>query len=179
MGRFRTPLLLMAFLLSFVASSEVRAETIDQFTYTANGNTFVWQLPASPVIGAGDFVLGQSFTLFDVQYSENDGALVSGQFDFFNANPVGGGFDLSSASGLLVDAFGPQVYMWSEAAPTFVQGTYELNDYALAQNDFLADAVSVPGILVITIVPEPSVLLLMGAGLLILTLGFALRKAIA
>jgi len=62
---------LLIAVLGLVSASRAQADGVDTFTYTFDGNTFVWQLPSSPTIGAGDFVLGGNFAILDVPYSEN------------------------------------------------------------------------------------------------------------
>jgi hypothetical protein len=57
--------------LGLVSASRAQADGVDSFTYTFDGNTFIWQLPSSPTIGAGNFVLNGSFAVLDVPYSEN------------------------------------------------------------------------------------------------------------
>ena len=167
---------LLIAVLGLVSASRAQADGVDTFTYTFNGNTFVWQLPSSPTIGAGDFVLGGNFAILDVPYSENGVAQTPSEFDFFSSS-MGqtGGFQIITPSLTSpANTSGPKLYKGMENAPTFVPGTYDLNN---------ADAPTGPlGTLVISIstvsIPEPSSLTLMGSGLLFL-LGFARKKILA
>jgi hypothetical protein len=135
--------------------------------------TFIWQLPSSPTIGAGNFVPGGSFAILDVPYSENGVDQTPSEFDFFSSSMAqGGGFQIITPSLTSpANTFGAQRYSGMESAPTFVPGTYDLNN---------GSTTGPLGTLVISSVtaPEPSSLILMGSGLLSL-LGFARKKILA
>lgn len=168
---------LLIAVLGLVSASRAQADGVDNFTYTFEANTFVWQLPSSPTIGAGDFVIDGNFAILDVPYSENGVAQTPSEFVFFSSSMAqGGGFVIVTPSmppTLLVDAFGAQLYSGMEDAPMFVPDTYDLNN---------GSATGPLGTLVISTssvsIPEPSCLILMGSGLLFL-LGFARKKILA
>lgn len=174
MRRFIIGGLLIA-VMGLVSASRAQADGVDTFTYTFDGNTFVWQLPSSPTIGAMDFILGTSFAILDVPYSENGVAQTPSEFDFFNASiPDGGGFVIVTPSLTSpANTFGAQLYSGMEDAPTFIPGTYQLNN---------GTSTGPIGTLVISFssvsAPEPSSLILLGSGLLSL-LGFARKKLLA
>jgi hypothetical protein len=166
---------LLIAVLGLVSASRAQADGVDTFTYTFEGNTFVWQLPSSPTIGAGDFVLGGNFAILDVPYSENGVAQTPSEFDFFSSSDAeGGGFEIITPSLTSpANAFGAQLYSGMENAPTFVPSTYDLNN---------GSTTGPLGTLIISTssvsTPEPSSLVLMGSGLLFL-LGFARKKILA
>ena len=64
-------------------STVAKADTMEAFTYESNGNTFTWQLPASPVPDSGDVYPGFAFALNNVPVSENGGPAQWGVFSFF------------------------------------------------------------------------------------------------
>ena len=174
MGRILKYALGVATALLLVGASGVRADTLDQFTYQAGGNTFEWQLPASPT--ALDFVIdGFGFGVL-TGFTEN-GTAALGEINFFNGDPfVGGGLQVVDSLGnVLVDAFGPQVYSGPEGAPTFLPGIYSQLDFAdPAQPDGILATLTVTEV---APVPEPSSVVLLGSGLLLMGLGFAVKKA--
>jgi hypothetical protein len=174
MRRFIIGGLLIA-VMGLVSASRAQADGVDTFTYTFDGNTFVWQLPSSPTIGAMDFILGTSFAILDVPYSENGMAQAPSEFDFFSSTDEGGFQIITPSLMSPANTFGAQLYggMDMEDAPTFIPGTYQLNN----------DSPTGPtGTLVISFssvsAPEPSSLILLGSGLLSL-LGFARKKLLA
>jgi hypothetical protein len=174
MRRFIIGGLLIA-VMGLVSASRARADGVDTFTYTFDGNTFVWQLPSSPTIGAGDFMLGVFFAILDVPYSENGVAQTPSEFDFFPFPPVDeGGFQIITPSLTSpANTFGAQLYSGMENAPTFIPGTYQLN------NDSPTGPIGTLAISTSSVsVPEPSSLILLGSGLLSL-LGFARKKLLA
>ena len=175
MRRFIIGGLLIA-VMGLVSASRAQADGVDTFTYTFDGNTFVWQLPSSPTVGAGNFILGIMFAILDVPYSENGVAQTPSEFDFFSFPTGEGGFQIITPSLTSpANTFGPQLYggMDTEDAPTFIPGTYELNN---------GSPTGPMGTLVISFssvsAPEPSSLILLGSGLLSL-LGFARKKLLA
>ena len=174
MRRFIIGGLLIA-VMGLVSASRAQADGVDTFTYTFDGNTFIWQLPSSPPIEAGNGFPGISFAILDVKYSENGVDQTPSEFDFFSASiPDGGGFVIVTP-GLTspADTFGAQLYGGTEDAPTFKPGTYHLNNgSSTGPLDTLVISFSSVS------VPEPGSLTLLGSGLLSL-LGFARKKLLA
>ncbi len=161
----------LAMLLALCSASLTKADGLDNFTYTAGGNTFTWQLPSSPAPAVADVYPGFGFTLNNVLVSENGGTPVLASFDFYSTWSAGG-FDLTVGNNMLANTAWQQLYQGWEGAPTFLTGTFLLTDYAANEDTF-------PGTLDITTnVPEPSALGLLAVGVLILFLGLASRKAI-
>jgi len=158
------------------------------------GDTFTWELPASPTIMSGDYTGGLPFfedgsysLISGAPFSENGIPQAPGVFQF--STPAGGGGVALADSGLdtlFIDAFGPQVYSGMESAPTFVPGTYMLNNdlpdgplgtLVIAQADGIDSfTYQFPAP---TPTPEPSslLLLLIGTGTLA-SVCFARRKKI-
>jgi hypothetical protein len=171
MRRFIIGGLLIA-VMGLVSASRAQADGVDTFMYTFDGNTFVWQLPSSPPIEAGN-VFPTFFAILDVKYSENGVDQTPSEFDFFNASGFGGFQIITPSLTSPADTFGAPLYSGMEDAPTFIPGTYQLN------NDSPTGPI---GTLVISTssvsLPEPSSLILLGSGLLSL-LGFALKKPLA
>jgi PEP-CTERM motif-containing protein len=151
--------------------------------------TFTWTLPASPTIGSTDFMTGNSLMIMNVPLTENGTSLGNYVFDFYSTG-AGGGFDaFSMGSTTALNEFGPQVYMGGEDMPTFLPGTHGPFN---GQGSLTA---GMTGVLDITdagngndlftytakptaTTPEPSSLLLLGAGTLAL-LGFTRKRIIA
>jgi hypothetical protein len=152
-------------ILGLVSAGQARADGNDNFSYQFGGNTFTWQLPASPNVGS-DYTVGQDFYVPGVPYSVNGVAQGTGTFVFFSSLPgIGGGLELYNVSTTFINAFGDQVYGGPENAPSFVPGTYELNN---------GSATGPVGTLVIS-TPEPESLLLVSIGMVAL-IGFGLKK---
>ena len=165
---------LLTAVLGLISASRAQADGVDTFKYTFDGNTFIWYLASSPPIGEGDFELDGSFAILDVPYSENGVDQTPSEFDFFSFPKEGGGFEIITSSLTSpANTFGAQLYSGMENAPTFVPGTYKLNNGGPA---------GLLGKLIISTssvsTPEPSSLILMGSGLLSL-LGFARKKILA
>ena len=180
MGRILKYALGVAMALLLVGASGVRADTLDQFTYQAGGNTFEWQLPASPTLL--DFGVGGIGFSVITDFTEN-GTAISGEIFFFATDPLSGvpgemeiaaGTILSGLTGL-ADAVGPQVYLGPESAPTFVPGIYTLTDQTDPNNLF--DSSLTISEVQVAPVPEPSSVVLLGCGLLLVGLGLAVKKA--
>ncbi len=179
--------------LSLVMAPQVRADGIDNFTYTGsvlggNAITISWSLPSSPTPNSG---VNGWFTGFNgdvtVNYTYNGNMHTDSNVSVYflnktaiNFSGVGhGGFELVDFSApipwaVLYASFlpGPGVstYSGSESAPTFILGTYNLTNTAYG-----ADT---PGTLVIS-TPEPSALLLLLTGLLAAAAVFGLKRVVA
>lgn len=162
----------------FALFSTGRAKADDLFTYQFGGNTFTWQLPASPpiIVPPDSFKPDVFFELSGIPFSENNlPEIFFGTLDFFEAPDQGGGFELFQFgdSNPIVNTTGPQLYMGvgEEGSPTFNLGNFDLNDFNTG---------APAGTLMIESVgtPEPSSLLLLGAGVLGL-LGFTRKRIIA
>lgn len=159
-----------ALLLVLSSASLAKADGIDNFTYTAGGNTFTWQLPSAPLPANADIYPGLGFTLNNVLVTENGGTPVLETFDFYSTW-CAGGFDMNVGNNVLANTGWQQLYQGWEGTPTFLIGTFQLTDYAANDDNF-------PGTLVITNVPEPATLGLLAVSILLLFLGFASRKVI-
>ncbi len=146
---------------------------------------FTWTLPGSPTIGSTDFQMNMGFTIMNVPLSENGTSLGNYVFDFYNTGD-GGGFDaFLMGSPMILNEFGPQVYMGGENMPTFVPGTYGPFDgqgsltTGMTGTLGITDAGNGNDLFTYTAAtPEPSSLLLLGAGALAL-LGFTRKRIIA
>jgi hypothetical protein len=150
-------------ILGLVSAGQAKADSNDNFSYQFGGNTFSWQLPASPNVGS-DYFIGQFFYILDVPFSENGAPQTLADLAFYSTGD-GGGVELYNGSTTFIDAFGAQLYEGLESAPTFLPGSYELN------NDSATGPV---GTLVIS-TPEPESLLLVGIGIFAL-IGLGLKK---
>ena len=172
MRRYLIASCLVLAVFTLFSATPAQADTIDNFTYQAEGNTFTWQLPSSPTILASDFLPGLFFGIPDIAYSENDIPQNPASLTFLSL-PLGGGFFLGDIIQGIVPILtsGSQIYSGPEDAPTFLTGTFCLTDFSSGGAD------GIPATLTITSVPEPSSLMLLGTGMLAL-LGFALKKAI-
>ena len=171
MRRYLITSCLVLAVFTLMLATQAKADSIDNFTYQAGGNTYTWQLPSSPTISPDSFLSGLIFGITDVNYSEND--IPQGPAALsFRSLIFGGGLSLSD----LIQSISPinasdfQIYGGSEDAPTFLTGTFGLTDYA-------SDANGLPATLTITAVPEPSSLMLLATGMLAL-LGLALKKTV-
>src|SRR6266513_2141985 len=104
MRRYLITSCLVLAVFTLILATQAKADSIDDFTYQAGGNTYTWQLPSSPALSPDSFLtlnLGGGLSLGD---------LIQGIF------PI-------SASDF-------QVYGGTEDAPTFLTGTFGLTDYA-------------------------------------------------
>lgn len=154
-----------------------RAKADDLFTYQFDGNTWTWDLPASPpiIVPPDSFTPDMFFELVGVPFSKNGGPQTQGTLDFYEAPDQGGGFELFflGNSTPIVNTTGPQLYMGTgeEGSPTFSLGTFDLNDFSTGDQ---AGTLTISGVNT----PEPSSLLLLGIGVLAL-LGFGRKRIIA
>jgi hypothetical protein len=160
---------LLIAVLGLVSASRAQADGVDTFTYSFGGNTFIWQLPASPgPIDPSNFT-GVMFAILGVSYTENGLAQIPTEFDFFSFGDLGG-FEIippTMSGPPPANTFGAQLYSGSTESPTFIPGTYHLNNDS---PDGPLDTLNIA-------TPEPSSLMLLGSGLLAL-LGFARKKII-
>jgi PEP-CTERM motif len=171
----------LAMLCLTLLAGPVRADGTDSYTYTAGGNTFTWQLSSNPVPSA---VLPTAyFTISNLSFTD-DGVSEVGTLDVWNSSD-GGGFDLTAngTTVFLADTFGPQIYKGSESDPTMLTGLFLFADYQGSSNPGTGPFVL--GFLKVTPengggggtkVPEPSSLLLLGAGLMAGLVVTLLRK---
>ena len=158
-------------IIGVLSASGAKADDI--FTYQFGGDTFTWDLPASPpiVVPPDSFTAGMFFELVGVPFSENGGPQTLGTLDFFQAPDNLGGFELflDGNSNPIVNTVGAQLYTGGEGSPTFKLGTFDLNDFVTG---------APAGTVKISSTPEPSSLPLLGTGALAL-LGFARKRIIA
>jgi hypothetical protein len=155
--------------VGLLASANIaKADQLNTFTYSADGNTFVWQLPASPTPDEFEPLIG--FQIDNVQFSENGGAWTLGSFGFYNFL-CGGGFDLTSNGDYMINAFSSQLYSGPDWNPSFAAGAYDLTDYG---TNLWGD----PATLAIS-TPEPSSFALLGMGFLALLAGLSSTKLIS
>jgi len=171
MRRYLITSCLVLAVFTLILATKAKADSIDNFTYQAGGNTFTWQLPSSPTISADNLLPSLNFGFTDIAYSENDIPQDPAALSFFSLN-LGGGLRLGDfiQNIFSISASDFQVYGGSEDAPTFLTGTFGLTDYA-------SDGNCLPATLTITAVPEPSSLMLLATGMLAL-LGLALKKTV-
>ena len=183
MSRFLKYLLIATGALLSVTAEQLRADTIDQFTYTvtsAGGNTtiFTWQLPPSPSGPGLSSILGSQFS---VMTGANDNP-ANGTILFFALDPLFGLFGglqiQDAATNILADGFGALLYSGTEDAPTFTPGTYSLTDDFIDQPNLDSATLTITQVQVAP-VPEPSSVFLLGSGLLVLAVGLALKKAVS
>jgi hypothetical protein len=153
---------LLIAILGLVSASRAQADSGDDtFTYTFAGNTFVWQLPASPTVGSG--FVPRDYFILDVTFTENGVAQAPGDIRYFSSAAYGG------FEGVDSDTFGAQLYSGTVQFPTFIPGTYYLNNgTSTGPLGTLVISTPIPS-------PEPGSLMMIGSGLLSL-LGLARKK---
>ena len=140
---------------SFLLTATVLASSLtaraDSFTFTGAGVNDTFTLPSSPTVSAsGTF----GFSVAPVLVDENGFDAIDQIFFFSKAE--GGGLLLEDTAGNGPNGFGAQLYSGGSNDPTFKVGTFALSDlasYTLTISDTTA-------------VPEPSTLVLLGAGLI-------------
>jgi hypothetical protein len=158
----------------FLSAAPLRADGTDNYVYTADGNTFTWQLSADPSPKSSDPIDGFTFSNFTLK---ENGHSVTGTLDFYTSL-LAGGFDFWTGSltgpDFVIDAYGPQLFGGSTGLPTMLAGNFSFEDFAANDNNALECSYS--GSLQVTATPEPSALLLLFVGL-VTALGLtALRK---
>jgi hypothetical protein len=181
MRRYLIASCLVLAVFALFSATQAQADTIDNFTYQAGANTFQWQLPASPTVLASNIIPGFSFTIPNVAFSENGIVQNPADVEFFSVLNLGGGFDfkvlvfdpVTQSFFPLISAVGPSIYAGPESTPTFLTGTFSMTDFGNANAVGIASTLAITS----TSVPEPSSLMLLGTGMLVL-LGFARKKAI-
>ena len=173
------PFLAVAALL-LVAPTQLRADGLDNFTFTdvASDNSFslvmTWQLPANPTPDVG--VSGQGFEFFSVSVNQVlngvDQGIVTDAMAFLNPN--------SGLPWQFLDLYASMsgsniMYCGDESNPTFIPGTYSGFDYGyLDVNGNPSNAT-----LSIVSTPEPSSILMLLTGFLALAGALAAKKAVA
>jgi hypothetical protein len=188
---FRFPLLALALSLSLAA----RADTIDDFTLTGNGHTISYSLPATS--SYPDFSLFNFFqesaantTVDGVSgYVESGDYYDTGIFPYVSLilsvpTSVSSNGDLylkgpAFISFAFVPAPNPSPYLPYDVVPTFIPGTYTLQDLSPSPG-LLPYSPPISYTLTITpeaptVTPEPSTFALLGTGALGL-LGVAKRR---
>jgi hypothetical protein len=153
--------LVKALSLLAVAASTTLVAKADSFTLTGEGNTFTFSIAGSPVVDPISF----GFIVSNITVTENGVSTPDSTLTFYDS-AFGGGLAIQPNPSILVfDS--DQLYSGTNAAPTFLPGTFKLTDdvdgakYKLV---IAADPPSGPGS---SPVPEPSSLALIGTGALV------------
>jgi hypothetical protein len=160
--------LVAALVLGSAGVAKADGIALDNFTYTVGGQTFQWQLPASPTPTADNASPPFGFILSNVSVTDKAGTTAIADIGFYANNSFidnGGGFDFQFGD-LYIDAFGDQLYSGFENSPTFILGTYKMTERGSIAGSLESDNAGLPGKLVISSapVPEPSTLILLIVG---------------
>ncbi len=151
--------------LSIVSTVPALADSLDNFTVSGNGEVITFTLPGSPIPTDREPNFG-FFGISNVAYSINGVSQAPGQFDFFDNQFSGNGFDISTSTfpytGVL--AFqGPVLYTGGGSTPTFTL-TNGTPFRGFDANTGASFTVSINP--AASAVPEPSSLALLGTGAL-------------
>ncbi len=147
-------------------TSAARADTIDDFVLTGEGNAFTWSLPASPVVfastGAGG-VLGGYEVEENFLISNHGVTSLANGIEFFSGQLfyLGAGlrFGVGGADHTIV---GPALYTGDATDFTFKSGSFSMHDFFGVGNPY--DLTISPESLVTPSVPEPSSFALLATG---------------
>lgn len=156
-------------LVVFGGAPVAHAGAVDNFKYVFGGNTYTWQLSASPTPNAT--VPDDLFELDNITYAVNGMTQTTpGIFDFFLGGSQGGGFLLRADGETILATFGDPLFMNGLQDPVFIVDDFTLNN----------GGVDGPtGVLTISsATPEPASLELLGLGLLTFA-GIVRRKRFA
>jgi len=166
--------------LLLLAPSQSRADGFDSFTFTdvSADNSFslvlTWQLPSNPT--PDDAISGSGFDFLAVNVHEwlngADMGIVSDSIAFLNpATNLGSWSFLDNFASLTSSSI---MYTGDESNPTFIPGVYTGVDYFNSVGDLPNTAT-----LNIVSTPEPSSILMLLAGFLVLAGAAAAKKAVA
>jgi hypothetical protein len=188
MGKYLVAVFVAIISLTAFSPTPAKADSIDTFVFTTcedgsvggcgpgsslTANTYTWQAPSSPT--PTSFVNGNcsggcyatSFTI-SANVTANGTDLGPHTIAFGLEDPGGGGVDIfglfpNPSCPQCPSVFGAGDQLWSgvSASPTFIPGTY-----AMFLSDLPSPNAGTLSISSATGVPEPSTLLLTGAGLL-------------
>ncbi|MGA9731706.1 MAG: PEP-CTERM sorting domain-containing protein [Candidatus Acidiferrales bacterium] len=160
--KIRIPAALVFALFLLLSAGRVRADGNQVLAYTLTGPVnATFELPVNFTVGAGNYYSGEVFIVTPTDLLINGAPAPSGDsLIFYNSSMDGAFADWDDNFSLI----GPQLYTGPENAPTlsYIPGNIPLVDFFTGADYNLTIApVSTP---------EPSSLLLMGAGLLSLFL---------